>query len=667
MIPIAGSCQELEYLKGDPRPTLQDGICVWFGHPCFVPLVSTDLDLSDFYVANGNYRPEGFEMLSYITDERVLGNAAGYVHPPTELPASETTALGALDLHGLTFTNLPPAIPDYVSRATLESELLSVLTNDRHPIVSLIGRGGVGKTSLALEVLHRVTESERFMAILWFSSRDIDLLPEGPKLVRPDVLTDKDLAEQLVRLLDPMEQDHTGFDPIGYFARALTRFEAGPVLFVFDNFETVRSPSDLYGWLDVNIRLPNKILVTTRLRDFKADYPVEVGGMQESEFRQLVESTAIRLGIASVVTPEYVAELYEEADGHPYVGKVMLGEVATAGRLVRVERVMAGREDVLEALFERTFAQLTPVAQRIFLTLSSWRSNVPRLALEAALLRPENERMDVEEGISALRRSSLVDSRISDEDDQEFLSVPLAAGVFGRRKLAVSPMATAIKADAELLQLIGAGGHVDIQQGIAPRVNRLFRAVARMAETDGRAVEGYLPVLEYIARGYSPAWLLLSDLVLEIRGLDAQTQAEAYLRRYLEANPTDWRVWVRLAKSCAERGEFAGELSAYVQGSRQPSVPYYIVSTAANRVNQLLADGRLGTAMDADERRIVIRDLLEALEERLSQADGTDYSRIAWLFMNIGDRNQARRYAESGLEIHPANTHLLGLARKLGN
>jgi hypothetical protein len=200
----------------------------------------------------------------------VLGNAAGYVHPPTELPASETTALGALDLHGLTFTNLPPAIPDYVSRATLESELLSVLTNDRHPIVSLIGRGGVGKTSLALEVLHRVTESERFMAILWFSSRDIDLLPEGPKLVRPDVLTDKDLAEQLVRLLDPMEQDHTGFDPIGYFARALTRFEAGPVLFVFDNFETVRSPSDLYGWLDVNIRLPNKILVTTRLRDFKA-------------------------------------------------------------------------------------------------------------------------------------------------------------------------------------------------------------------------------------------------------------------------------------------------------------------------------------------------------------------------------------------------------------
>jgi hypothetical protein len=71
--------------------------------------------------------------------------------------------------------------------------------------------------------------------------------------------------------------------------------------------------------------------------------------------------------------------------------------------------------------------------------------------------------------------------------------------------------------------------------------------------------------------------------------------------------------------------------------------------------------------MDADERRIVIRDLLEALEERLSQADGTDYSRIAWLFMNIGDRNQARRYAESGLEIHPANTHLLGLARKLGN
>jgi hypothetical protein len=42
-------------------------------------------------------------------------------------------------------------------------------------------------------------------------------------------------------------------------------------LFVFDNFETVRSPAELYIWIDTYVRPPDKVLITTRFRDFKGD------------------------------------------------------------------------------------------------------------------------------------------------------------------------------------------------------------------------------------------------------------------------------------------------------------------------------------------------------------------------------------------------------------
>ena len=67
---------------------------------------------------------------------------------------------------------------------------------------------------------------------------------------------------------------------------------AGASLFVFDNFETVDAPADVYRWLEDSIRLPNKILITTRVRSFKGDWPVDVSGMTEEEFAELVATVS---------------------------------------------------------------------------------------------------------------------------------------------------------------------------------------------------------------------------------------------------------------------------------------------------------------------------------------------------------------------------------------
>ena len=317
----------------------------------------------------------------------------------------------------------------------LEEKLIERLADDRHLIVTLVGRGGIGKTSLAVHVLRQLAQSERFEAVLWFSARDIDLLPQGPKLVKPPVLTVEDVAAEFVRLMDPAEASEKGFRKLQYLSAALSKSPVGPMLFVFDNFETLRNPVEFYEWLDTYIRPPNKILITTRFRDFKGDYPVEVTGMTESEFDRLVDATADTLGITAILTKEYRNELYSESEGHPYVAKVLLGEVAKSRRLVKIERIVATQDDILDALFERTYSSLSPAGQRVFLTLCNWRSTIPQLALEAVLLRPSNDTMDVTRAVEEVIRTSLVEAATSPEDSEVFLSVPLPANLDNRNLL----------------------------------------------------------------------------------------------------------------------------------------------------------------------------------------------------------------------------------------
>ena len=289
------SSSPFDYLRSDGSPSLDNGIYIQFDSHSRVELVSSDPEASDFFFPNGNFSGKRFELISYCTDNRQNGDGTLYLTPATELPPSRTQGIGLLQVIGNSFGNLPAAPTNYVPRSELENELFKRLMDDRHPVITARGAGGIGKTSLALHVIYRIAAEGKYGAIIWFSARDIDLLSQGPKDVKPHVLTEDEIAKEFVQLMQPGIPAGTAFRPAKYLADALNRSPLGdPMLFVFDNFETARSPSSLYAWIDEYIRPPNKILITTRFSDFKGDYPVEVLGMSELEAKQLIDETAHR-------------------------------------------------------------------------------------------------------------------------------------------------------------------------------------------------------------------------------------------------------------------------------------------------------------------------------------------------------------------------------------
>src|SRR5262249_5378152 len=152
-----------------------NGIHVFLGRPRLITLMHTDAELQDFFFANGGLTAKRFEMLSYYTDDRIDGDGAAFLSPPGALPPSETQGHGELMAQGNCFSNVPDPLRDYVQRPTLEAELTTLLMDDKRPIVTLVGRGGIGKTSLAVHVIRTLHEQTRYHAIIWFSARDIDL------------------------------------------------------------------------------------------------------------------------------------------------------------------------------------------------------------------------------------------------------------------------------------------------------------------------------------------------------------------------------------------------------------------------------------------------------------------------------------------------------------
>lgn len=671
--PLLGECADFDYLKSSRGESFPDGTYISLGEFVKVPLVFISAGLTDVLLPNGNYKAKEFEILSYITNEMGRVDGAVWSTPPGRLPTSHTEGESHLDQLGNTFTNLPQSPTGYIPREKIQDQLKEeLIKQDRHPIVTLTGPGGIGKTSLALAVIDNIAKLSDcpYEVILWMSSRDVDLLDAGPKPVTPKVVNKAAIASSVVELLEPSERHDRTFDPQAYFERSLSEGAAGKTLLVLDNFETVESPTDIFSWVDTYIRPPNKVLITTRFRDFHGDFPIQVGGMTDSEAEMLIRQEADRLGVSSLLSNSYINTLIDESDGHPYVMKMLLGQVAREGRAVNPERIVAGANQLLVALFERTYEGLSPAAQRIFLLLSSWRVFVPAIAVEAVALRPGNERFNVQDALDELRRFSLTEEVLSSAEDEVFVGIPLAAASFGRRKLEVSPFKVAVEQDRKLLMEFGAGDKESSRHGVMPRIDRLVSVAAQKASENPAALDTFLPVLEFLGLRIPKAYLRIARLLDEAKVSEGDPEKiKGYIRRYLESSDTSDREesWFWLADLCHQSNDAIGEIHALGEIALLPATTSETIGVVANRMNNRLRELKERGVEDSwsDEVGQLIKRVAEEMERNLEGLDATDCSRLAWLYLNTGNEERARDIARRGGEKDPYNDHCVRLMERL--
>lgn len=488
-------------------------------------------------------------------------------------------------------------------------------------------------------------------------------------MVRPHGVSLSDFANEYVKLLNPPSRSEKGFKSDQYFSTALSSTPIGPALYVFDNFETVTNPAEVYAWIDTYIRPPNKVLITTRTRDFIGDYPLDVQGMTETEATQLINSVAQTLGVADIITEEYLKTLLDESSGHPYVIKILLGEVSKAKRLIKPQRIIATQDQILQALFERTYSALTPAAQRIFLLMSTWRSVIPSIAIEAVVMRSAEERIDVRSALEELKRLSFIEEFSTGNDPEPFVSLPLVALTFGQKKLNASPLKAVIDLDSELLQDFGTIRRDGAASGVRTRMTYFIRAVAKRITQEKDSLQSLKPMLEFVASRIPAAWPDIARLYIEEGKEEGSEWAKSALRRYLESGDTSLpksTIWRTLANICHTTSDIQGEMQALSGLSNTIGLSIEDKSEIADKINRIFANAKRdgNDPFQPEERQYLVSGLISQLESDIAKLDATDLSRLAWLHMQTNNDERAFELADQGILLDEDNQFCRKLLQK---
>ncbi len=311
--------------------------------------------------------------------------------------------------------HLPPRVTSFVGRHEEMEELRSLLEGNR--LLTLVGPGGAGKTSLAVELARRVATD--FDDGAWF----VDLAP----------LADADLVEStMARRLGVAEQ------PDRPILEALSAYLATrELLLVLDNFEHLLPAAGIVATLMAAAPGLKALVTSRRVLNLYGEQefplpPLRLPENDSTDLERLVSSEAVTLFVerARAVKPGFsiteenaaaVRELCVRLDGLPLAIELAASRVRLLTPreiLTRLEQrlpVLAAtaegrpaRQQTLQAAIEWSYELLSPVEQELFTRLSVFAGGCTLEAVNA-VCNPEGELgIDTLDGVASLVDQSLL-------------------------------------------------------------------------------------------------------------------------------------------------------------------------------------------------------------------------------------------------------------------
>jgi tetratricopeptide (TPR) repeat protein len=622
------------------------------------PLIITNEECSSFLLPNGSFNEKGSaEYIDYYNAETKVLDVTEYLVPPAPLPPSATEGIPALEIFSNVFGNLPPYSQDYVERNKLQDELITRIRDKNHSIVTLHGRGGIGKTSLALFVAHKLSNDENteFEYIIWLSARDLELKTSGPSEVRRAVAN----LDEICKVVGSLFGKKIGLDEFSKILQNPSCIDSKGLLFIFDNFETLDEPKGIHKFLDTHTHIPNKIVITSRERAFKGDYPIEVGGMEYEEAKQLIRGQSKSLGIEGIITNEKLDDIYEYTDGHAYIIRVLLGEIAKESCWIPLKSLVPRRIDLLNAVFERSFNRLSLSGRTVFLTIGNWRAIIPELSILTVLGMRD---IDVEAGIEECWRLSLI-SRQELADGQFCYSTPELAHIFAKKKLEGDPDRLIIQEDLELLKQFGqikadeiAGKQID------EIVYKFLRKSFEIAQHgDQKKREKIEVAMIRAAELWPKGWLLIAEY--RKRSQKSSVEISYAYRRAVEEMPSNLEAWLARAKYAEEIRDQTTRIASLVSAVEANPQEVALAKEVAFQVMRYVDDYK--DHIPISRRGVYLASIRGIMEKLVEKLDSNGLSRLAWLFLLEGNEKEAWKYANLGLERDPKHSHCLKIVEKL--
>jgi hypothetical protein len=351
-----------------------------------------------------------------LLDERWMGGLlAKSLPPPATVPVAQVRIAESVSTPPagrgprIDWGNTPD-VPSFYGREREVTTLAEWVVQDRCRVVSVVGLGGIGKSALAITLMHQV--AHHFEVVLWRSLRDAPtcemLLDDCLQVLAPEVFRDVHISlEKRIRLLlECLRHTRVLFVLDNLETLLKEGLEAGTMRAGYEGYARLLSlmaetehqsclmltsrekPSDLVP-LEGN-RGPVRALRLDRLdagacQQLLADREIEGSSADQAQLIEAYAGNPLALNIIA----QTIADLFA-------------GEIAPF--LEQGEVVFGG----VRKLFDEQYARLADLEQKVLLWLAIVRRPVTLSELRTSLAMPRTSR-ELMEAIGSLRQRSLIE------------------------------------------------------------------------------------------------------------------------------------------------------------------------------------------------------------------------------------------------------------------
>jgi tetratricopeptide (TPR) repeat protein len=296
--------------------------------------------------------------------------------------------------------NLPtPTYNRFVGRESEIAKLLELLS-PRHGahLISIDGIGGVGKTSLVVEVAYRCLQASQnadetfhgfptFDLIIFTSAKQHLLTPFSllQRVSKPH-RTLQDIFRQIARTLGNV--DITGVNLENQIELLQDALSTVTTLLIVDNLETVENQQDILSFLYHDLPPTVKAVITTRKQGVFV--PLRLSALSESEALQLIHHEAAEKAVN--LSQDESKTLYRRTGGIPVAIHYAIGQMVSCYSVQYVlEQLSQASNDVTRFCFEHSVALVRgQPAHFILMALTFFASSVQRQTLLEIALPQDN-------------------------------------------------------------------------------------------------------------------------------------------------------------------------------------------------------------------------------------------------------------------------------------
>jgi cold shock CspA family protein/tetratricopeptide (TPR) repeat protein len=255
------------------------------------------------------------------------------------------------------FHNLPS--PDYddtgfIPRDTLQADLRKKILG-RHPVITVLGDGGDGKTSITLQCLHEFAASNDhpFEGIVWVSAKSNKLGINEIERIEGAILDSMDIFRSISNIF--------GDEGSAPMERVKQLLESNKILLVIDNLETILDQS--IKKFAESIPGESKIVFTSRV-PLGSDLTVKVGPFSSAESLKMLRALAASYNIPVLksLSSEKLAAYANRLFNKPLLLKWFALGVASGAS---PDKIVANPDKALSFCLENVISALSPDTRRL--------------------------------------------------------------------------------------------------------------------------------------------------------------------------------------------------------------------------------------------------------------------------------------------------------------